>query len=151
MGKRVMVVDDSIFMRMQIKNILQEAGHEIITEAGNGEEAIKNYETHKPDVITLDITMPGMDGLVALEKIKEIDSKAKIIMISAIGNDKNIIKALKLGALDFIEKPFDPTNIREKIAPREIMSTRRSRPMRIPVGWPRSTLGVRRLSYLSAV
>lgn len=112
---RLMVVDDSIFMRLMIKNILLDLGHEIVAEASNGLEAISLFLQHSPDLITLDITMPEMDGITALKEIKSYKSDSKIIMVSAMGQQSFVIEAITLGARDFIVKPFDKDRVAEAV------------------------------------
>lgn len=113
--KKIMIVDDAAFMRMLLKNILVKEGYEIVAEAANGLEALEMYSRHNPDVVTMDITMPEMDGVVALKEILKVDSKAKICMVSAMGQDKIIMESVKSGAKDFIVKPFEPSVVLEKI------------------------------------
>ncbi|TBL79509.1 response regulator [Paenibacillus thalictri] len=103
---RIMVVDDAAFMRTMLKNILTEQGHEIVAEATNGEEAVNVYKQHKPDLVTMDITMPDKDGIEAATQIISFDPQAKIIMCSAMGQQLMVLNALKAGAKDFIVKPF---------------------------------------------
>ncbi len=104
--KKILVVDDSLLIRNIIKNELSNYGFEVI-EAKNGQEAVDNFEAHSPDLITMDITMPSMSGLEAAEKIMESNPEAKIIMVTAIGDDDIISQAIKLGIKDFIVKPFE--------------------------------------------
>lgn len=104
--KRVLVVDDAAFMRLTLKNMLQKNGFEVIGEASNGLEAVEKYFILNPDIVTMDITMPQMDGVQALEKIKGKDSSAKIVMISALGQESWVKKAVILGACGFIVKPY---------------------------------------------
>lgn len=111
MAKTVLVVDDAAFMRMMIKNILVDGGFEIVAEAENGKQAIDLYREHKPDLVTMDITMPGMDGLEAVKKIVEEDEEAKIIMCSAMGQQAMVIDAIQAGARDFVVKPFKPDRV----------------------------------------
>ena len=103
--KSVLIVDDAAFMRLNIKNILKDS-YEIAGEAENGKEAVEMYQDLEPDVVTMDITMPEMDGLEAIEAIQEIDPDSKIVVCSAMGQQKMVIKAIELGAKDFIVKPF---------------------------------------------
>ncbi|TRM10698.1 response regulator [Lentibacillus cibarius] len=103
--KTVLIADDSKFMRNYLKRKLQQQRPLTIVEATNGREAIDIYKLTKPDMVFLDITMPTVNGLTALRKIIEFDSKAKVIMCSAMGTQSNIIEALQLGAIDFIVKP----------------------------------------------
>jgi two-component system chemotaxis response regulator CheY len=115
MSKKIMLVDDAAFMRMMIKNTLQKNGFTDIVEADNGEKAISVYNAEKPDLILMDITMPVMDGLEALKKLKEINSDVKVVMCSAMGQEAMVVEALKLGAKDFIVKPFKPDRIMKTI------------------------------------
>ncbi|MBB5356136.1 two-component system chemotaxis response regulator CheY [Anoxybacillus mongoliensis] len=112
---RILIVDDAKFMRMTLANILKKANHEVIGEAENGQEAIELYIQLKPDVVTLDITMPVMSGLEAVKEIKLHDPDAKIIMCSAMGQQKMVVEAIEAGALDFIVKPFDESRVMEAI------------------------------------
>lgn len=104
---RVVVVDDSKMSRKILRNILEEEGYAVVEEATDGEEAIAAYMQYKPDIITLDITMPNMDGIGALREIISLDRQAKVVMISAAGQQQKIIEALKIGAEKFITKPFE--------------------------------------------
>ena len=104
---KILIVDDAAFMRMMLKDILTKAGHEIIAEAGNGNEAVEKYTELHPDLITMDITMPDCDGLEGLSKIMEINPNAKVVMCSAIGQQAMVLDALKRGAQDFIVKPVN--------------------------------------------
>lgn len=107
MMANIMVVDDAIFMRASIKQILEAKGHSVVAQAESGAEAIEKYLDVKPDVIILDITMPGMNGVEALKRLKVLDADAKIIICSAIGQQEKIAEAIEAGALDFIVKPFE--------------------------------------------
>ncbi len=115
MGKKIMLVDDAAFMRMMIKDTLQKNGYTEVVEAGNGEQAVNTYVTEKPDLILMDITMPIMDGLEALRRLKEMDSSVKVVMCSAMGQETMVVDALKLGAKDFIVKPFKPDRIMKTV------------------------------------
>lgn len=115
MGKTILVVDDAAFMRMMIKEILTKNGFEVIGEANDGAEAIEKFRELKPDLITMDITMPEMDGIVALKEIKKEDPNAKIIMCSAMGQQAMVIDAIQAGAKDFIVKPFQAERVIEAI------------------------------------
>ena len=106
-----MIVDDAAFMRATLKDVIAKGGYEVVAEAVNGLEAIDKYKTHKPDIVTLDITMPEMDGLEALQKLIEVDEGARVIMCSAIGQQANVVEAIKLGAKDFIVKPFQADRV----------------------------------------
>lgn len=110
---RVVVVDDSKMSRKILRNILEDAGYAVVEEATDGEEAIAAYMQYKPDILTLDITMPNMDGIEALKEIMSLDRKAKVVMISAAGQQKKIIEALKVGAQKFITKPFEQSEVIE--------------------------------------
>lgn len=112
---RVLIVDDAAFMRMMIKDILQKNGFEVVGEASNGIEAVNLYKKEKPDVVTMDITMPDMDGIEAVREIKAFDSDAKIIMCSAMGQQSMVMDAIKSGAKDFIVKPFQSDRVLEAI------------------------------------
>lgn len=104
--KRVLIVDDAAFMRMSIRNMLEKHGFEIAGEAENGLMAIEKYNELQPDVVTMDITMPEMDGLQALREIKKIDKGASIVMVSALGQEARMKEAIIYGAKGFIVKPF---------------------------------------------
>ncbi|TFZ39899.1 response regulator [Soehngenia longivitae] len=116
MAKRVLVVDDAIFMRMKLKDILEKNGFEVVAEAQNGVEAIEKYKAEKPDLVTMDITMPEMDGITALKEIKKIDSNAKVIMCSAMGQQSMVMEAIQSGAIDFIVKPFDVDRVSQSLS-----------------------------------
>ena len=107
----VMVVDDALFMRMTIKKMLEAHGHTVVGEAGSGVEAVKRYAEIKPDIVMLDITMPDMDGVSALKRIKEIDAQARVIMCSAMGQQAMVAQAIQYGAKDFVVKPFEESRI----------------------------------------
>ena len=109
--KRVLITDDAIFMRVALKNMLEKNGFEIVGEAENGAIAVEKYELLKPDIVTLDITMPIMDGLEALKQIKAIDKNAKVMMITAMGQETIVRDAIILGATGFVIKPFDEFTI----------------------------------------
>lgn len=113
---RILVTDDAAFMRMMLKSILLGGGHEVIAEAENGEQAIECYKQHAPDVVTMDITMPLMDGIAAVRSIKESYPQAKILMCSAMGQQSMVMEAVKAGAKGFIVKPFDGTKILAEIS-----------------------------------
>ena len=105
------MVDDALFMRMTIKKMLEAHGHTVVGEAGNGVEAVKRYAEIKPDIVMLDITMPDMDGVSALKRIKEIDAQARVIMCSAMGQQAMVAQAIQYGAKDFVVKPFEESRI----------------------------------------
>ena len=108
---KILIVDDAAFMRMMVKDNLKKAGYTDFYEAGNGEEAIAKYTENTPDLVLLDITMPIMDGIQALQSIKQANPQAKVIMCSAMGQEGMVVEAIKLGALDFIVKPFKPERL----------------------------------------
>jgi two-component system, chemotaxis family, chemotaxis protein CheY len=112
---RVLVVDDAAFMRKLLSDALTSGGHEIVGEAGNGSEAIERYQTLRPELTTLDITMPEKDGLQALAEIMAIDPSARVVMCSALGQESKVLESIKLGAKDFVVKPFQPTRVLEAV------------------------------------
>ncbi|MBJ7457179.1 MAG: response regulator [Thermoleophilia bacterium] len=111
----VLIADDAAFMRMMIKNILTDAGYEIVGEAENGAVAVTKYRELKPDLTTMDITMPEMDGLAALKEIRSGDPAARVVMCSAMGQQSMVIESIQAGARDFIVKPFQPDRVLEAI------------------------------------
>ena len=112
---RVLVVDDAAFMRKLLTDALTNGGHEVVGEAGNGVEAVARWQELRPELTTLDITMPEKDGLTALAEIMAIDPSAKIIMCSALGQEGKVLEAVKLGAKDFVVKPFQPPRVLEAV------------------------------------
>lgn len=112
---KVLIVDDAAFMRMMIKDILEKNGFEVIGEANNGIKAVEMYKKEKPDVVTMDITMPDMDGIEAVRQIKAYDASAKVIMCSAMGQQTMVMDAIRAGAKDFIVKPFQAERVLEAI------------------------------------
>lgn len=104
--KRVLIVDDAAFMRMSIKNILTNYEYEIVGEAENGLEAVEKYKELQPDIVTMDITMPELDGIQALRMIKKLDPRASVVMVSALGQEAKMKEAIIYGAKGFIVKPF---------------------------------------------
>jgi two-component system chemotaxis response regulator CheY len=115
MANRILIVDDAAFMRMMIRDILTKNGYEVVGEAQDGAQAIEKYKELKPDLITMDITMPEMDGIAALKEIKKLDGNAKVIMCSAMGQQAMVIDAIQAGAKDFIVKPFQADRVIEAI------------------------------------
>ena len=115
MTKKILIVDDAAFMRLTIKNILLKAGYEIAGEAENGDDAINKYQSLKPDLITMDIVMLGKDGIQTVKELIQIDSKAKVIMVSAMGQQALIVDAIQAGAKGFILKPFSEEAVLEEI------------------------------------
>jgi two-component system, chemotaxis family, chemotaxis protein CheY len=112
---RILVVDDAAFMRKMVSDALVKGGHEVVGEAGNGAEAIERFLQLKPELTTLDITMPEKDGLAALKEIIEIDPTARVIMCSALGQESKVLESIKLGARDFVVKPFKPERVLEAV------------------------------------
>ncbi|HAR84210.1 MULTISPECIES: response regulator [Clostridium] len=112
---RVLIVDDATFMRMMVKDILEKNGYEVIGEANNGIKAVEIYKAENPDIVTMDITMPEMDGIEAVKQIKAFDPSAKIVMCSAMGQQSMVMDAIKAGAKDFIVKPFQADRVLEAI------------------------------------
>ena len=115
MAKNILVCDDAAFMRMMIKDILTKNGYTVVGEAENGLKAVEKYQEVKPDLVLMDITMPEMDGIQALKKIKSIDSSAAIIMCSAMGQQAMVIESIQSGAKDFIVKPFQADRVLEAV------------------------------------
>lgn len=115
MVKKVLIVDDSRTSRKLLRGLLEGLGYEIAGEAENGEKGVLMYKELKPDLVTMDITMPVMDGITALEKIIAEDKSAKVIMISAAGQKSKLLAAVKAGALDFINKPFEEDLIAQSL------------------------------------
>jgi len=115
MATRVLIVDDAAFMRMMLKDILVKNGFEIAGEAENGAQAVERYQEVRPDVTTMDITMPEMDGISAVKQIKALDPGAKVVMCSAMGQQAMVIEAIQAGAKDFIVKPFQPDRVIEAL------------------------------------
>lgn len=111
---KILIVDDAVFMRKMLSDILTKDGHQIVGEAENAKEAINLYKKLKPDIVTLDIIMPDVEGINATKAVKEItaeDPNAKILMVSAMGQQEMVVESLQAGAKDFIVKPFQPSNV----------------------------------------
>ena len=115
MDKKILLVDDAAFMRMLIKDTLTKNGYTGILEAADGSIACEVYAAEKPDLVIMDSTMPNMTGIDALKKIKEGDPMAKVVMCSAMGQEAMVVEAIKLGALDFIVKPFKADRILQTV------------------------------------
>jgi two-component system chemotaxis response regulator CheY len=114
----VLVVDDALFMRRMLSDILKKEGIEICGEAENGKEAIEKYQQLKPDLVTMDIVMPKIeeiDGIDAVKEIMKVDPQAKIIMVSAMGQHSLVVEAIQAGAKDFVTKPFQPSRVAEAV------------------------------------
>ena len=115
MAKNILISDDAAFMRMMIKDILTKNGFNVVGEAENGLVAVDKYKELQPDLVLMDITMPEMDGIQALKKIREFDSAAKVVMCSAMGQQAMVIEAIQSGAKDFIVKPFQADRVIEAV------------------------------------
>ena len=112
MPKRVLIVDDAMIMRMRIREIALDSGWEVAGEAANGEEGLARYRELRPDLMTLDIVMPKMDGVTALRQIKAEDPNAQVVMVSAVDQKAKLTECIRLGAVDFIVKPFDKARLK---------------------------------------
>ena len=113
---KILIVDDAAFMRMMIKNILIKEGYEVVGEAENGAQAVEKYKELTPDLVTMDITMPEMDGITAVKEIMKVNKGEKVVMCSAMGQQAMVIDAIQAGAKDFIVKPFQPDRVIEAIS-----------------------------------
>ena len=113
---RVLVVDDAAFMRKMVSDALTKGGHEVVGEAGNGVEAIERFQELKPEVMTLDITMPEKDGLSALREIIALDPAARVVMCAALGQESKVLESIKLGAKDFVVKPFQADRVLDAVS-----------------------------------
>ena len=112
---RVVIADDEVLIRMYIREILENNGYEVVGEAENGAQAVEKYKELSPDLVTMDITMPEMDGISAVKEIMKINKGAKVVMCSAMGQQAMVIDAIQAGAKDFIVKPFQPDRVIEAI------------------------------------
>jgi len=115
LAKTVLITDDTAFMRMTLRNVIQKNGFNVVGEAADGEEAVNKYKELRPDLVTMDITMPKMDGISAIKEIMKFDSNARIIVCSAMGQKPMVIEALNAGARDFLVKPFDAQRVIEAL------------------------------------
>lgn len=113
--KKILIVDDALFMRSMIRNILIRNNYSVVAEAENGIDAIEKYKQYRPDIVIMDLTMDKMDGLDAMNGIKQFDSKAKMIVCSAMGQNYMVLDAVKLGAIDFVVKPFTEERLLEAL------------------------------------
>ncbi len=111
----VLIVDDAAFMRLAIKNVLVKNGFTVVADAKNGQEGVEKYIEYRPDIVTMDITMPDMTGIEALKKIREFDPKAKVVMISAMGQECMVKEAILNGAKSFIVKPYKEEHITQTL------------------------------------
>ena len=108
---RILIVDDSLAIRMILRTILESAGHEVVAEAADGKRALIEYCKHKPDLVTMDMNMPGMAGLEAIEQLMQIDPEVLVLVVSALATKQMILDAMKLGAKNFLLKPFHENQI----------------------------------------
>ncbi|WP_127589003.1 response regulator [Paenibacillus koleovorans] len=110
---KIMIVDDSAVMRKNIRTALERGGHEIVAEASDGREVIPVYINHKPDIVTMDISMSSVNGIEALQQLLKTFPQAKVVMISAVGHKQQVLEAIKLGAKSYVVKPFEATKLLE--------------------------------------
>jgi len=115
MTKRVLIVDDAVVMRMMIKGILAKSGFDVVGEAQNGVEAVEKYVELHPDLVTMDVVMPEMDGIAAVRQILAHDPSARIVMCTSMGQQALVVEAIQAGAKSFITKPFQPPKIVETL------------------------------------
>ena len=115
MSKKILITDDAQFMRFTLRKLLQSHGYDDFIEAANGQEAVEGYAAHRPDLVLMDITMPVMNGIEATRSIRSIDSDAKVIVCSAMGQKNMIVEAISAGAKDFIIKPFQPDRVLDSV------------------------------------
>jgi two-component system chemotaxis response regulator CheY len=108
---RLLIVDDALIMRMKISEVAKRAGWEVVGQASNGQEAVILYQELQPDLVTMDMVMPDVDGLAALEAIRSVAPAAKVVMVSAVNQKEKLKRCIELGAIDFIVKPFDPDEL----------------------------------------
>ena len=111
--KKILICDDALVMRMVIKKEIEKLGYEVVAEASDGEEAVELYKEYKPDITTMDITMPKKSGIVALQEIMAFDKNAKVVMVSAMGQEEWVKQSIIAGAKNFIVKPFTPDKLHE--------------------------------------
>ncbi|MFN6106951.1 MAG: response regulator [Planctomycetaceae bacterium] len=116
MSKRLLIVDDAVIMRMRIREIAREAGWTVVGEAANGQEAIARFRELTPDLVTLDIVMPVKDGVTALREIRQEYPGARIIMVSAVDQREKLLECIRLGALDFVVKPFNKASLTDVLS-----------------------------------
>ncbi|HPM02373.1 MAG TPA: response regulator [Candidatus Cloacimonadota bacterium] len=112
---RILIVDDSIIMRRNLRVLLTKLGHEVVGEASNGHEALKKYQEHEPDIVTMDISMPELSGIEATERIINQFPDATIVIVSALKQKKDVVQAINAGAKYFIVKPFEDIKVKEVI------------------------------------
>lgn len=112
---KILIADDAAFMRMRLKTLLTEAGYEVV-EAQNGQEAVALYDQHNPEMVLMDITMPEMDGVAATQAINAAHPGARVVMVSALGQQAMVVSAIQAGAKDFIVKPYQPDRVLDAVA-----------------------------------
>ena len=112
---RVLIVDDAAFMRKMLSDALSSGGHEVVGEASTGNEAVRQFQQLRPELTTLDITMPEKDGLQALREILSVDPTARVVMCSALGQEAKVLESIKAGAKDFVVKPFQAERVLEAV------------------------------------
>jgi two-component system chemotaxis response regulator CheY len=115
MGNTVLIVDDAAFMRVMLREILGELGLEVVAEGEDGEQAIELYRRLRPDLVLLDVKMPRLDGIAALDRIIAEDPQAQVIMVTALGQKEAVLASIKAGARDFVIKPFDQERVQETV------------------------------------
>ncbi len=115
MAKSVLVTDDMLYVRSELRNILTSQGYHVVGEARNGREAVERYKELRPDLVTMDVTMPEMDGVAAVRQIREFDPQAKILMCMSMGQRSLVLEALSAGAADFITKPFRERSLVKRV------------------------------------
>ena len=108
---KILLVDDALMMRVLLRGILEAGGHDVIAEAADGEEAVELYRTHRPDVVTMDVVMPGQGGIETVRALRSFDPQARVIMVSAVGQEESIAEAIEAGALAYVLKPFNPDQV----------------------------------------
>ena len=108
---KILLVDDALMMRVLLRGILEAGGYDVIAEAADGEEAVELYRTHRPDVVTMDIVMPGQGGIETVRALRSFDPEARVIMVSAMGQEWLVTEAMEAGALAYVLKPFNPDQV----------------------------------------
>jgi two-component system chemotaxis response regulator CheY len=116
MSNRVLIVDDAMIMRLRIREIAEKSGWDVVCEALTGKQAVESYQSLKPDLVTMDIVMPEMDGVEALRIIRSLDPMARVCMVSAVNQKEKLAECVRLGAIDFIVKPFDKARLESLFA-----------------------------------
>jgi len=116
MSKRILIVDDTLFMRVKLRGLLEKWGHQVVGEGANGLEAVEKYKEMKPDLVLMDITMPEMDGIAALKEIMVFDAKAVVVMVSALGQERFVMDAVRSGARNYLIKPVQDNKLQEVLA-----------------------------------